>query len=112
MFWTRAPRCVRRPNTGFDEPEYEHVVDLLHLVRVEAGSSQQALTERFGRPQTYAYDCELGARCLDALQLHQWCAACETRLTGFSRRLEVALAGDETGRPEKPPQGAPRKASS
>ncbi len=94
---------------SIDQPEYQLVLDLLRAVRVEAGLSQLALTERLGRPQTYASDCELGARRMDALQLHQWCVACGTTLTDFSRRLEAALASDEKGLPEKPPQRAPRR---
>lgn len=97
---------------SIDQPEYQLVLDLIRAVRVEAGLSQQALTERLGRPQTYASDCELGARRMDALQLHQWCVACDTTLTEFSRRLEAALASDEAEQPDKPPQRAPRKRSS
>lgn len=96
---------------SIDQPEYQLVLDLIRAVRVEAGLSQQALTERLGRPQTYASDCELGARRMDALQLHQWCLACGTTLTVFAKRLEAALAADENGQPEKPPQRAPRKRS-
>lgn len=94
---------------SIDQPEYQLVLDLIRAVRVEAGLSQQALTERLGRPQTYASDCELGARRMDALQLHQWCVACGTTLTAFAKRLEAALGAGEDGLPEKPPQRAPRK---
>jgi transcriptional regulator with XRE-family HTH domain len=94
---------------SIDQPEYQCVLDLIRAVRVEAGLSQLALTERLGRPQTYASDCELGARRMDALQLHQWCAACGTTLTVFAKRLEAALAAGEDEQPEKPPQRAARK---
>ncbi len=96
---------------SIDQPEYQLVLDLIRAVRVEAGLSQQALAERLDRPQTYASDCELGARRMDALQLHQWCAACGTTLMMFAKRLEAALAADEDGRPKKPPQRAPRSGS-
>ncbi|MEX1826905.1 helix-turn-helix domain-containing protein [Luteibacter sp. CQ10] len=97
---------------SIDQPEYQLVLDLIRAVRVEAGLSQQALTERLGRPQTYASDCELGARRMDALQLHQWCVACGTSLTNFARRLEAALSSDEKALPEKPPQRVPRRSPS
>ncbi|MDR6935352.1 transcriptional regulator with XRE-family HTH domain [Luteibacter sp. 3190] len=97
---------------SIDQPEYQLVLDLIRAVRVEAGLSQQSLTERLGRPQTYASDCELGARRMDALQLHQWCVACGTTLATFANRLEAALAADDDERPEKPPRRAARKRSS
>jgi len=94
---------------SIDQPEYQLVLDLIRAVRVEAALSQLALTERLGRPQTYASDCELGARRMDALQLHQWCVACGTTLMVFAKRLEAALAAGEDEQPERPPQRAPRK---
>lgn len=94
---------------SIDQPEYALVLDLIRQVRIEAGLSQQALAERLDRPQTYASDCELGARRMDVLQLLQWCVACDTTLADFAERLESALAADEGERPEKPPQRAPRK---
>lgn len=97
---------------SIDQPEYQLVLDLIRAVRVEAGLSQKALTERLGRPQTYASDCELGARRMDALQLHQWCVACGTTLAAFSRRLEAALPGGKGEQLPKPPQRVQRKRSS
>lgn len=94
---------------SIDQPEYQLVLDLIRAVRVEAGLSQQALTERLGRPQTYASDCELGARRMDALQLHQWCVACGTTLTVFAERLEKALKRGVRAKVEKPPQRVARK---
>jgi transcriptional regulator with XRE-family HTH domain len=94
---------------SIDQPEYEVVLDLIRAVRVEAGLSQQALGERLGRPQTYASDCELGARRLDVLQLQQWCVACGITLTAFAERLEVALAAGVKAPRAKPPQRAARK---
>jgi transcriptional regulator with XRE-family HTH domain len=76
-----APKSLHRP-------EYASVLDALLELREEADLLQAELGKKLGRSQSYVSMAERGAIRLDALQLHDWCAACGTTLSAFVTKLE------------------------
>lgn len=80
------------PAKSIHKDEYKILLRLLREMRTKADLTQSELSDVLGRPQSYVSDVERGVRRLDLLQLHEYCAACGQKLTGFVRRFEKAIA--------------------
>ena len=81
-------------------PEILAVIGLLREMREATGLNQTAFATKLGRSQTYVSQAERGAVRLDALQLRDWCRACDTGLVSWAQRMEAAL-GDDKASPRK-----------
>jgi transcriptional regulator with XRE-family HTH domain len=60
----------RRLNVGtINAAEYESMVERLRVARQEAGLTQEAVAEFFGRPQSFVSKIESGNRRIDPVEL-------------------------------------------
>jgi transcriptional regulator with XRE-family HTH domain len=88
-----APRTPSKPPVrSVYRVEHQAVVGVLRAFRDGAGLTQVELAERLGRTQSYVSSAERGSK-LDALQLRDWCVACEKDLVAWAKAVEAALAG-------------------
>lgn len=90
---TRKP--PKAPVRSVYRAEYPVVVGVLRMLREKAGLTQVAFAAKLGRNQSYVSSAERGAK-LDALQLRDWCQACDTDLVTWAKAVEKALAGSGT----------------
>lgn len=79
------------PPKTIHKAEYQTVLELLREIRTKAGLTQADLSQALERPQSYVSDVERGLRRLDILQLRDYCAACDMRLSAFIRQLESRI---------------------
>lgn len=79
------------PPKTIHKAEYQTVLELLREIRTKAGLTQADLSQALERPQSYVSDVERGLRRLDILQLRDYCAACNMRLSAFIRQLESRI---------------------
>src|SRR3546814_12737727 len=77
-------------------PEYEVLLRRLRELRVGAGVTQDDLSERLGRSQSFVSDVERGIRRLDALELRDFCQQLGSDLMTFVSGLEAELAPSRT----------------
>lgn len=63
---------------------------LLRDARKGAGLNQESLAKKLGKPHSFVSRYETGERRLDILELQLVCAACETTLLDFVKRLTRA----------------------
>lgn len=82
----KTPKSIYRP-------EIQVVIGLLREMREATGLNQTAFAAKLGRSQTYVSQAERGAVRLDALQLRDWCLACDTDLVTLAQQIEHALGG-------------------
>lgn len=76
---------------SINRPEFKIVVRLLRGVRESAGLTQIDLAARLKRTQTFVSAAERGMRRLDALQLHDWCLACNSNLVSLAKAIDEAI---------------------
>ncbi|MEM6484398.1 MAG: helix-turn-helix transcriptional regulator [Pseudomonadota bacterium] len=68
---------------------YAVLPELLRDLRDRAGLTQRELAEKLGLPQNTIYRMEQGIRRCDALELIDWCQACNASpRSAFSRLIE------------------------
>lgn len=70
-------------------PEHERLVQLLRLLRTEAGLTQAEVAERLDRPQSFVSKFEAGQRRLDLIELRTLCGALGVDLLKFVKRFEA-----------------------
>jgi len=85
-----APKSLHRP-------EYAAVLQTLVETRESADLLQAELGKRLRRSQSYVSMAERGNIRLDALQLHDWCAACGSSLSEFAKMLESRWSSKKKG---------------
>jgi transcriptional regulator with XRE-family HTH domain len=73
--------------------EYTVLRRLLREVREAATVTQVELARRLGQTQSFVSKCERGELRLDVIQLRSFCAALNTDLPTFIRKLESRLPG-------------------
>lgn len=79
-------------------PEYTVVRELIREFRTARGITQDVLSERLGRNQSFLSDVERGVRRIDVLELRDLCEQIGIDLPRFITELERRLA---------PQRGAP-----
>lgn len=94
------PTLNKKTPKSIYRPEILAFIGLLRDMREATGLNQTAFAAKLGRSQTYVSQAERGAVRLDALQLWDWCRACDTGLVDWAQRMEVAL-GDDKASPRK-----------
>lgn len=52
--------------------DYKEIVNRLKLTRIDAGLSQQAVADKFGKPQSYVSKIESGERRLDVAEIKKF----------------------------------------
>lgn len=85
---TRAPH--KTPVRSVHRTEQATVVGVLRTFREATGLTQVEFAKKLGRTQSYVSAAERGAK-LDALQLRDWCQACDTDLIAWAKAVEKAL---------------------
>jgi transcriptional regulator with XRE-family HTH domain len=78
--------------------EYEILLRHLRALRVEAGVTQETLSEQLGRTQSFVSDIERGVRRLDAIELRDICRLLGSDLRVFLEALETELGPIDTRR--------------
>lgn len=73
------------------DPRYRQLIDLLVAARKEAGLTQDGLSARLGRPQSFLGKIETFQRRLDALELFDLLEALGLPPARFAARAESAL---------------------
>lgn len=69
---------------------YQAIPKLLREWREHGGLSQRDLGERLGKPQSWIYNCETGARRVDLPEFVAWCRACDIDpVLGLKRYLKA-----------------------
>jgi transcriptional regulator with XRE-family HTH domain len=84
---TPRPKAPPAPKS-LHRPEYAAVLETLQELREDADLLQSELGKKLRRTQSYVSMAERGAIRLDALQLHDWCVACDSSLATFVKKLE------------------------
>lgn len=74
------------PRVG--QRDKQRLLDLLRLVRTEAGLRQEDLAAKLGQPQSFVSRYESGERRVDLLELKAICRAIGITLSAFVRRFE------------------------
>jgi transcriptional regulator with XRE-family HTH domain len=59
------------------DDSYEPIPTLLRGWREAAELSQRDLGAKLGKPQSWIYNCETGARRVDLAEFVAWCRACQ-----------------------------------
>lgn len=85
---TRVPS--KSPVRSVYRAEHATVVGILKQFREATGMTQVEFAKKLGRTQSYVSAAERGAK-LDALQLRDWCQACDTDLVAWAKAVEKAL---------------------
>lgn len=78
------PKSIHRP-------EYDLLRSLLRETRTRVGVTQELLSDRLGRSQSFISDIERGVRRIDAIELRDVCRYLETDLASFLRELETRI---------------------
>ena len=52
--------------------DYKEIIDRLKQARIDAGLSQQAVADKFGKPQSYISKIESGERRLDVAEMKKF----------------------------------------
>jgi len=78
--------------------EYEILLRRLRELRVEAGVTQETLSDQLGRSQSFVSDVERGVRRLDAIELRDICHLLGSDLRTFLGALETELGPIDTPR--------------
>lgn len=73
------------------ERRYAAVPGFLKTVREEAGLTQRQIGSVLGRPQSWVFNCETGARRVDVAEFCDWCRACNTDPANAIRRLVPSI---------------------
>ena len=66
-------------------------LELLRIVREEAGLRQLDVAQRLNQPQSFVSKYESGERRLDLLELELVCEACETDMSQFVTRYRASM---------------------
>jgi transcriptional regulator with XRE-family HTH domain len=72
--------------------EYTTLRELIRELRLAKGMTQETLSKRLGRSQSFISDIERGVRRIDALELRDLCLLLDTNLPGFIGELEKRLS--------------------
>lgn len=80
------PKSIHRP-------EYDLLRTLLRETRTRAGVTQESLSDRLGRSQSFVSDIERGVRRIDAIELRDVCRLLDTDLKSFLGILESRIEG-------------------
>lgn len=72
-------------------PEYLVLLQKVRQMRLAAGLTQAALSEKLGRDQTHISNIERGVRRLDVLELRDLCRLLGQDFLGFMQELERSL---------------------
>lgn len=76
--------------------EYVLLLELVREIRLAAGVTQEELSRKLGRPQSFVSDVERGTRRLDVLELRDLCGYLGQPFVDFvaeyERRLQQATA--------------------
>lgn len=86
---TRVPS--KPPVRSVYRAEHATVVGVLKSLRESTGLTQTEFAKKLGRTQSYVSAAERGAK-LDALQLRDWCVACDSDLVAWAKAVEKAIA--------------------
>lgn len=76
--------------------EYALLLELVREIRLTAGVTQEELSRKLGRPQSFISDVERGTRRLDVLELRDICGHLAQPFVDFVAEYERRLA---KGRP-------------
>lgn len=87
----------RRPYSS----ERELFREMLKRARIDAGLTQDVLSARLGRPQSYVSDYELGQRKLDWVDVDEVLKACAIELSEFAARYSAAVADQKPSQIKK-----------
>jgi transcriptional regulator with XRE-family HTH domain len=88
--------------------EYTTLRELIREVRLSQGVTQEMLSERLGRSQSFVSDIERGVRRIDALELRDLCLLLDSDLPSFISELEKRL---HTEHRTKPSSGGRKQSS-
>lgn len=72
--------------------EYVLLLELLREIRLAAGVTQEELSQKLGRTQSFVSDVERGARRLDLLELRDICGHLAQPLVDFVAEYERRIA--------------------
>lgn len=71
--------------------DYQHFLEELRRVRLEAAISQEQLASELGEHQTWVSKVERGVRRLDVIELRRWLKALNRPFTDFCDQLDRRL---------------------
>ncbi len=90
------PRSGRRVEKSSFAPQYLVFLGLLKREREERGLSQRELGRKLDRHHNFVSSCEMGDRTLNFVEVRAWCLALELDWVEFTRKVDEALAAQNT----------------